>query len=139
MSVKFFLDTNILVYSCDNAYPEKKEKAKRLITEAFEKNTGVISFQVVQEFLNVVTRKFLKVFSAEEAKFHLEEVLRPLCEVFPSIELYRQALEIQKDTGLGFYDSLIIAAADDAGCKILYSEDFQSGQKIRGLTIQNPF
>ncbi len=139
MSARFFLDTNIFVYSCDVRYPAKKEKARKLIAEALEKDSGIISFQVVQEFLSVATKKFQNLMSTDEARLYLNEVLEPLCEVFPSMELYRQALEIADDHKTSLYDSLILASAGQAGCKLVYSEDFQNGQKIRGLTIQNPF
>ena len=55
-----------------------------------------------------------------------------------SLSLYRRALDIQARYRYGFYDSLIVAAALDAGCTRLYSEDLQDGQKIEALTIENP-
>ena len=57
----------------------------------------------------------------------------------PSLSLYRRALDLQTRYRYGFYDSLVIAAALDAGCTRLYSEDLQDGQRIEGLTIKNPF
>lgn len=65
--------------------------------------------------------------------------MSPLCEVFPTIALYREALGVQADTGYSFYDSLIIAAALETGCGVLYSEDLQEGQTVRELKIVNPF
>ena len=58
---------------------------------------------------------------------------------WPSQGLYHRALDIQARYRYGFYDALIIAAALDAGCTRLYSEDLQHGQRIDGLIIENPF
>jgi predicted nucleic acid-binding protein len=66
-------------------------------------------------------------------------VLEPLCEVFSSMKLYRDTLELIGDFRYSFYDSLIIASALHANCKILYTEDLQHGQKIKSLKILNPF
>lgn len=139
MSDKSFLDTNVLVYSFDAQSPAKREVARGLIEEALEKGTGVISFQVIQEFLNAATRKFAPPLKLKDAEKYLDIVLEPLCEVFPSAALYHQALEIADEWRLSFYDSLIVAAALEAGCRVLYSEDLQADQKIKGLTVRNPF
>ena len=139
MSDKFFLDTNILVYSFDSREKSKRKVAQELIESAFSGHLGVISYQVVQEFLSVALRKFEKPFSAKEARGYLDQVLNPLCEIFPSADLYRNSLEIKESAGFSFYDALIVASALQAGCKTIYSENLQGGQRISGLTIQNPF
>jgi predicted nucleic acid-binding protein len=59
--------------------------------------------------------------------------------VFPSAELYDHALQLRAETGYSFYDSLIVAAALEAGCKTVYSEDLQHNRKLHGLEIKNPF
>ena len=139
MSAKFFLDTNIFVYSFDSSEPQKQKKSQALIETALESHTGIISWQVVQEFLNVATRKFAVPMKPAESQKYLAAVLGPLCEVFPSVVLYDEALRLKEQTGFSFYDSLIVAAAHAAGCDILYSEDLSHGQKIGSLTVQNPF
>lgn len=139
MKGKFFLDTNIIIYSFDNTELKKKKNAQALINEAIESNNGMVSFQVVQEFLNVATRKFKIPLKIMDAKTFLEQILIPLCEIYPSSDLYYFALDIQENTGYAFYDSLIIASAVKAGCSILYSEDLHDGHRFGGLTIKNPF
>jgi predicted nucleic acid-binding protein len=57
----------------------------------------------------------------------------------PSASLYHRALDVQSRWKFSFYDSLIVAAALGLGCKTLWSEGLQHGQKIDGLTIRNPF
>ena len=137
MKDKFFLDTNTIVYEFSRNH-EKKEKSKKLIKEAHLKN-GIISFQVIQEFLNVSTKTFEIPMNIEHLKEYVDKVLYPICEVFPSKDLYINSLEIKERWKFSFYDSLIIAAALEANCKVLFSEDLQHNQKINGLTIINPF
>ena len=139
MSDKFFLNTGVLVYSFDRADPRKREIARSLISDALESGTGIISYQVVQEFLDAATRKFIIPLTAADAQRYLSVVLEPLCEVYASPELSHQALEIADAWRISFYDSLIVAAALQADCRILFSEDLQDGLKIRGLSVRNPF
>ena len=93
----------------------------------------------MQECLNTVLRKAEIPLSTDETKQYLNHVLTPLFRVPASLSLYRRALDLQTRYRYGFYDSLVIAAALDAGCTRLYSEDLQDGQRIEGLTIKNPF
>jgi predicted nucleic acid-binding protein len=139
MPARYFLDTNVFVYSFDRRDKPKQTRAVNLVSEAIEGHLGVISTQVVQEFLNVATTKFARPMNRNESRAYLDTVLSPLCEVFPTIALYREALDLHATTGYSFYDSLIIAAALEAGCGTLYSEDLQDGQSIREIKIVNPF
>jgi predicted nucleic acid-binding protein len=139
MNGKAFLDTNIFVYTFDAREPAKQDRARQLVGQALSHQQGITSFQVIQEFLNVATRKFVQPLSHADCRDYLEHVLAPLCEVFASIELYRLALDTAERWHYAFYDSLIIAAAVQAGCRGLYSEDLQHGQRIGSLTITNPF
>jgi len=139
MNDKYFIDTNVFVYCFDDSTPEKKVRALALIAEALQSGNGVISWQVIQEFLNVSTRKFLVPLKPEDAKLYLNKVLHPLCHVFPDLDLYNAALDIFEKTRFSFYDSLIIAGAQRGGCNILYSEDLNNGQQVNGVKILNPF
>jgi predicted nucleic acid-binding protein len=134
-----FFDTNILIYQFDKTRPLKQSTATKLIEDSIDTGSAVISFQVIQEALNVVTRKLIPPFSADEAGEFLKVVLMPLWRVMPSQALYIRALALQDRHRYTYYDSLIIAAALDADCTRLYSEDLQHGHQIEGLTIVNPF
>ncbi len=136
---KFFLDTNIFVYTFDDRAPEKRSKARFLVETALRNQTGITSFQVIQEFLNVATGKFEKPLSRGDCSLYLDRVLSPLCDIHSSPMLYESALDVQERWKFSFFDSLIVAAALSGSCGILYSEDLQHGQKIRELTIENPF
>lgn len=135
----FFLDTNILVYALAMNEPMKQPIAADLVQEALTTQRGVISTQVVQEFLNIATRRAVPPFSTTETIQYLNGVLWPLCRHLPSQAFYEHALQIKEVTGFAFYDSLIVAAAVQLGCRRLISEDLQHGRKIEGLTILNPF
>ena len=139
MKGKFFIDTNIFVYSFDNTDERKQSISRRLISDALEKHTGIISCQVVQEFLNIALNKFKNKIKPEDAKEYLTAVLASLCEIFPGMNFYLKSLEIKAATGFSFYDSLIVAAAIQGNCTILYTEDLQHNRNIGDLKIINPF
>lgn len=137
MSAEVFIDTNILIYLFDETAAAKRQRAESLVRQSLERGTGCISYQVVQETMNVVVRKLGA--TPEDARQLLDDVLIPLWQINPTPSLYRRGLLIQTRYGLSFYDALIVAAALEADCNRLYSEDMQHGQQIQQLTIQNPF
>jgi len=139
MKDKFFIDTNILVYSFDASSPVKQNISQEMIKKALGDQVGCISSQVIQEFLNVSSKKFKPALSSEDCLKYLNTVLSPLCEIFTSIDLYRATIEISERWKYSFYDSMIITAALQTNCGILYSEDLQHKQKVQTLTIINPF
>ncbi len=139
MSADHFLDTNIFVYTFDRNSPQKRDRASDLVSSALETQRGVISWQVVQEFLNVALHRFAVPMTAHEADDYLTTVLSPMCRVFPTAQLFRDAIVLQLETRFRFYDTLIVASVVAAGTEILYSEDLQHGRKIRGVKILDPF
>ena len=139
MSADCFLDTNVFVYQLEGRDARKAEIAQNLIQQGIETGNTCISFQVVQECLNTATRKALVPLGGPEMGRYLETVLAPLLRVQPSLRLYRASLDVQARYRFAYYDALIVAAALDAGCVTLYSEDLQDRQRIDGLTIVDPF
>ena len=139
MSIDAFIDSNIFVYLFDPTSPNKRYRAERLIADALQMGNSCISYQVVQETLNVITTKLRVNATTEQASTFLIDALIPLWKINPTRELYLRSLSIQSRYRYSFYDSLIIAAALEASCNILYSEDMQHGQHIEQLTIENPF
>ena len=137
MSAEHFLDTNVLVYMFDETDAGKRRQAETLVNESLASGTGCISFQVVQETLNVLIRRLG--FTSEDARRALDGVLVPLWQVNPTAALYQTAVSLQGRYGFSFYDSLIVAGGLEAGCSRLYSEDLQHGQRVQQLTIWNPF
>ena len=140
MPAENFFDSNILVYLFERTDSDKYLSARALVSENLANRTGCISYQVVQETLNVISRRVGA--DPERVAGFLEEILIPLWRIHqinPTPELYRSGLQIQTRYGFSLYDSLIVAAALEAGCTTLYREDMQDGQQIQGLTIRNPF
>lgn len=138
MNGRYFLDTNVLVYSFDDTAGKKQDLAKELIRRATRDRRSAISFQVIQEFITTA-RKFATPMPFHELRLYVTAVLAPLCEVHSSILLYESALRICERSGYAFYDSLILAAAASTRCETLYSEDLQAGQTVAGVKIVNPF
>jgi predicted nucleic acid-binding protein len=139
MSGRFFLDTNIFAYAFDVEAPAKAKRASQLIRRAADTGKGIVSYQVVQEFFNVAFRRFAQPMSTAEAEQYLITVFRPLLAIQSSSVLYVEGLRIAREYRLAWYDGLIVAAALQGECTLLYSEDLQHGQQIEDLRIENPF
>lgn len=127
-----FLDSNVLLYLA-SADPLKANRAETVLAAG-----GTISVQVLNEVANVARRKMA--MSWEEVRAFISGV-RALVETIPlTISVHDRSLELAERNGLSIYDALIVAAALEAGCDTLYSEDMQHGMRIgESLTIVNPF
>ena len=139
MKGRFFLDTNIFVYSFDVSSPKKSAQAEKLIRTAIQTHGGMVSYQVVQEFFAVALRRFAKPMSSTDAEQYLSTTFRPLLSVHSSPALYSESLRIGARFRLPWCDSLVVAAAIEGQCDVLYSEDFPDGQQFGTLTVSNPF
>ena len=136
MNGRVFFDTNLLIYLYSSSEPEKRRVVESLYREFSQKAT--ISFQVINEFINVLYKKFkIPTEGVEAAVRELEK--RFLITPF-DLETQKKALRLKERYGFQYYDALIIATAREQGCRTLYSEDMQHGQKINeDLVILNPF
>jgi len=139
MNGRYFLDTNVFVYSFDRASAAKAKRAKELIRQALEGRKGIVSYQVVQEFFKVALRRFAEPMTVAEAEQYLSTVFKPLLTVHSSQALCGGALRLSGRYKLAWYDALIVAAAIEGGCSILYSEDLQHGFQVGELRVENPF
>lgn len=129
--MKAFFDTNILVYAQERS--GKAEQARALLAAG-----GVVSVQVLNEFAAVSRRKFGKDW--REIAEALEDARALVGPPIPlTLALHETALALARDRGASFYDALIVAAALEAGCDVLYSEDMQDGRVFGRLKIVNPF
>lgn len=129
---KPFFDTNILLYLLSGD-TDKADRAEAVLAQG-----GTISVQVLNEFAAVAVRKLGLSYS------EIREVLEPvraICNVEPiTLEIHDLGLQVAERYGFSIYDALIVAAALQAGCGTLYSEDLQDGQSIEGrLVVRNPF
>ena len=135
-AARAFLDTNILVYAQDVASPLKRRRSRELITEVAIAGTGVISTQVLQEFLVTATGKLGVDPLAAKAvlrTFAIFEIVQT------SPRLIEEAIDCSVVNRLAFWDALIVSAAASAACGLLYSEDLNAGHAILGARIENPF
>jgi len=139
MSDRYFLDTNIFVYSLDPVDPRKARIAEELVTRGVGSRLGVVSYQVVQEFMNVSLLQFRATMTVTELELYFFKVLLPMMTIPSSSGLFLEALRLQKAGQIAWYDSLIVAAAIQGRCELLYSEDMQHGRRFGDLVIQNPF
>lgn len=139
MSVESFIDTNVFIYHLEKADARRFMIADTIIREAIATGSACISFQVVQECLNTMLRKASIPLDTAGMRDYLDIVLLPLMRVPASADLYRRSLEVRERYGFSFYDALIVAAALEAGCTRLWSEDLQHGQHIGVLQVENPF
>jgi predicted nucleic acid-binding protein len=140
MQPLFFLDTNVFVYALLASEPLKKQRALELVELALGSHLGCTSYQVIQEFANVATRKFAQRLTADKCKQFIDAAMEPLNRVASSKALVNSALDLQSETRYSFYDCLVLAAALQAGADVLYTEDLQHGQLLHGtLQVVNPF
>ena len=136
MSARSFLDTNVLLYSDDRDAPGKRRRALDLLAEHRLARSGVVSLQVLQEYFATATRKLgVEAAIARRkvelfANYHL--VVLDVDDVLAAIDLHRLHQ-------LAFWDALVVRAASQGGCSVLYTEDLQDGRSIDGVTIVNPF
>ena len=131
-----FVDTNVLIYFVDSRNKAKQSIARAVLANAIGSRQYVISSQVLNEFANVALKKLGMT----------EDEVRQYVEAFQHIRVVFQqggwtvrALEIRKQYGLQFYDSLLLAAAEFVGCDEILTEDLNDGQIYRGVKAVNPF
>jgi predicted nucleic acid-binding protein len=137
MSGADFLDTNVVVYAYDEHHPKKRNIARQLIEDGVATKT-VISVQVLAEFAATMLHK-VSPAASEAAVLTALDALSNLRLVSPDAELVRRAVEARAAYGIHFYDGMIVAAAERAGCQRIFSEDFIAGQEYFGVTVINPF
>jgi predicted nucleic acid-binding protein len=137
MSGPDFLDTNVLVYAFDISNPEKQRISRELLKSGLAGKV-VISTQVLAEFASALLHKISPRASADAVMRGLD-ALAPIRTIVPDRELIRRAVEARVSYGIHFYDGMIVAAAERAGCGRIWSEDLNASQKYFGVTVANPF
>jgi len=136
--MKFFFDTNVLVYLFDADSPDKRKKARALFQKHVEAGDILLSTQVLQEFYVVVTRKLARPLDAAvaaEAVTSFAEL--PLVQI--DSKLIVSAIHRSRNNQHSFWDALIVQAAIEGHASTLYSEAMQHGQMQDSLRVINPF
>ncbi|MBN9019896.1 MAG: PIN domain-containing protein [Rhizobiales bacterium] len=136
MTVRVFVDTNVLIYSRDANDPQKAtlsaEWLRRLRPDGL-----ILSPQVLNEAYAVGLWKYKDVGTAALAGWIRD--LQRYCTAPLNVETVGLALELHEETKLSWWDCLIVASALMAGCRYLLSEDMQHDRIIRTLRLINPF
>jgi predicted nucleic acid-binding protein len=136
MNARSFFDTNVLLYADDESAPAKQRCSRDLVAEHRRCGTGVISLQVLQEYFVNLTRKLHVDPRIARRKV---EMLAEFDVAAPEVADILAAIDLHRLHGFSFWDALILRSAQQSGCRILLSEDFQEGREIDGIQIVNPF
>jgi predicted nucleic acid-binding protein len=133
-----FVDTNVLVYAYDASAGAKHAAATQLLARLWDSGTGCLSVQVLQEFFVAVTRKVAVPLTADEAALRIREL--SAWKVFtPVAEDVVQAISLHGRAKVSFWDALVIHAAAELGCDVLWTEGLSDGQSIHGVRVRDPF
>ncbi len=132
---RYFLDSNVLIYALGK--PTTKSRiALELCRKAIETGLGTISTQVILETANNLVNKFGQ--SHSDVAETLENFLS--LEVFcPTAKDLIQSITFARKHKVSLFDALIVLAAVQTKCKVLYTEDLTHGQTLEGVKIINPF
>ena len=133
-----FVDTNVLIYSEDGASAEKQTRANAWLAVLWQRRLGRVSTQVLNEFYVNVTRKAKPPMPSGDARAEVRRYQRwqPWGIDHATVE---SAWSVESRFGFGYWDAMIIAAAQAQGCRFLLSEDMQHGQQVDSVQILNPF
>ena len=138
MNAKVFVDTNVLVYSRDASKPQKQEQAIAWMAHLWSTKTGILSYQVLQEFYIIVTAKLQPGLDPENARKDVRSLLawRPIAV---NDRVLENAWLIQDNYQISWWDALVVSAAQLADCRYLLTEDLQEHQEFGSLRVTNPF
>jgi predicted nucleic acid-binding protein len=136
MIARSFFDTSVLICADDKAAPAKQRRALDLVAEHRRAGTGVVSFQVLQEYFVTVTRKLQVDPRIARRKV---ELLAEFDVVAPELADILAAIDLHRLHGFSFWDAMVLRATKQAGCRVLFSEDMQDSREIDGVHIVNPF
>ena len=138
MSGKAFVDTNILLHAHDVSNPAKNRRAIELLEQIWADGNGVLSTQVLQEFAVNLERRISLSLTFAEVRRRIMPYLDWEVVVNGAGSVLR-GLDVQERNQVSFWDAMIVQAAENTGCEVLYSEDLSHGQRYGGVLVVNPF
>jgi predicted nucleic acid-binding protein len=133
-----FVDTNVLVYAHDRSAGAKHLRARALLAELWDSQTGCLSIQVLQEFYVNITRKVARPLDPTEARQIVADLGHWRVHS-PTVNDVLDAIMLQQRHGLSFWDAMIVTSAIQLGCATVWSEDLNAGQDYDGARVANPF
>ncbi len=137
MSVRYFVDTNILMYAHDASAGAKHERAKALVEQLWRDRTGAVSTQVLQELVVNLRRKAGRPLDGKATRELVADYLTWQVVVNGG-ESILDALDIEARFQISFWDALVVQAAQASGAEVLYSEDLSDGQTYGAVRVVNP-
>ena len=132
------MDANVLVYAFDSSAGLKRKAAAELVQRLWDTGTGCLSVQVLQEFFVTVTRKVPQPLSIDEAAERVRE-FAAWRTFAPTADDVLAAIALHRSAKISFWDAMVVEAAAQTGCDVLWTEDLNDGQLLRGVRIRNPF
>lgn len=133
-----FVDANVLVYAFDSSAARKQRAAQQLLERLWESGTGCVSVQVLQEFFVTITKKVPKPLPVDDAKARIRE-FAAWTAFAPTAKDILAAIDLHAQAKISFWDAMIVVAAEASDCGVLWTEDLNDGQVLRGVRIQDPF
>jgi predicted nucleic acid-binding protein len=140
--VAALVDTNVLIYSYDARFPEKRRLATALLRRGIAEDNVRVPHQALVEFVSVATRRLPSggsLLSVEEARREAEEILSEYTVLYPNDSIVRTALRGAAAYNLSWFDAHLWAYAEYYGLADLISEDFEHGRLYGTVRAINPF
>ena len=138
LDARQFIDTNILIYAHDVSAGARHQQAQDLIETLWNSGAGCLSMQVLQEFYVNVTCKIPHPLSPSDASQIISDLA--VWEIHrPNVDDILDAIHLQTEHRISFWDAMIVVSADRLGCPTLWSEDLNTGQSYRSVVVRSPF
>jgi len=136
MASRSFIDTNILIYAEASDIPVKQKAALSLLKQLYKDASGVLSTQILQKYCNVALKKLKLPPQYIRAQLDLYEQFEVI-QVTPAI--IRAGIDLNQTRSIAFYNAIVLASAKASGCRVLFSEDMNTGETVDNIQIRNPF
>ncbi len=133
-----FVDTNVLIYAHDTSAGAKRRTALALLDRLMAERRGMLSVQVLMEFLVNVTRKIPRPLPWESAVAIVDD-FRLWSKFSPAVDDVIAAAGIADRCRISFWDAMIVRSAEVLGASVIWSEDLNPGQRYEGVPVNNPF
>lgn len=138
MSASVLIDANVFVYADDATEPVKAARAREWIADLVSSGAGVVSSQVVGEYVNAVERKFRIAFTTERATESAHRIIGILPVLAVDDRVTREALRAHRRYGLDYWDAQLFATARIGGVDTILTEDVPADE-LEGIRYVNPF
>ena len=137
MTGRVFVDTNILIYALDPAAAVKRQVSADLLRQTISSRTLTLSPQSLNETYRVLVQR-RRLMPVDAARAYIR-TLAPWAIAPLDAKTTERAFAVEDETGYSWWDSLMLAAALQADCRLFVSEDLQDGRSVAGMRIANPF